>query len=110
MFWRVPRSHLVQHSAGAAHENGLEQFPAFSLAVLAAYVSGVDREFAGKVAFVHCVARLLYNIVYIKFVRCVCVWGLWCGMPCVLVLGWLMLWCVGVGKFGEVWGVVWFVS
>jgi hypothetical protein len=56
-------------SAGAAHENGLEQFPAFGLAVLAAYVSGVDRDFAAKLALAHCTARLLYNVVYIMFVR-----------------------------------------
>ena len=55
--------------AQAAHENGWEAFAMFSVALLSAYVSGVDKEYAGLLALVHVVARLMFNIVYLYGVR-----------------------------------------
>lgn len=51
--------------AQAAHENGWEAFAIFSVAILAAVVTGVDKEWAGVVALIHVLARLGFNIVYL---------------------------------------------
>ena len=55
----------LPHRADAAHLNSFEAFPLFAIAVLAAYVTGVDstRVLPLSVAFV--VLRLIYGVVYL---------------------------------------------
>lgn len=60
---------FAPRSANAAHQNGWEAFAMFSVAVLAAHVSGVDKEWAAKMALLHVLFRLGFNIVYLFGVR-----------------------------------------
>jgi uncharacterized MAPEG superfamily protein len=51
--------------AQAAHMNGLENFPAFGIAVLVAHVGGADPRRAGLLAISYVIARALYVIAYV---------------------------------------------
>ena len=51
--------------AHAAHLNGLENFPAFGIAVVVAHVGGGDPRRAGLLAISYVVARALYVVAYL---------------------------------------------
>lgn len=52
--------------ADAAHQNGLESFPLWSIAVLAANYAGLATRSINTTALVYLGSRALYNIVYIR--------------------------------------------
>ncbi|MBC8067125.1 MAG: MAPEG family protein [Deltaproteobacteria bacterium] len=51
--------------AHAAHMNGMENFPAFGIAVLVAHVGGGDPRRAGLLAISYVIARVLYTAAYV---------------------------------------------
>jgi uncharacterized MAPEG superfamily protein len=80
----TPEGRFIQRCQGA-HNNGLESWPQFAVAVLVANAAGVDRDTQNTAAAVYVLSRLAYTYLYCY------------GTSGKLALGRSTSWMVGVG-------------